>query len=227
METTTMMRNIKRRIFAPPIQAVSIEPTNDCNSDCVYCHRKMRPVGYMDFKHFRGLIDEVPEGMPVTLSYGGESITHPRFGEMARYAQERGHKVVVYSNGIQPYPESVEVVTYAKPPPIILTWNQRFEKPNTLKPIYTFCAELYYGINILWNGDVVPCCHCVSGNRVVGNVFKDGGLEAVWHSLNYWRLRIRGHCGDCEIYPYDLSAESIESYQRKTQPDYHIGGVVK
>lgn len=216
-----MMYRAKQRVFTPPIQAVSIEPTNDCNSDCSYCHRKLRSVGYMKLTQFKDLIDQVPAGMPVTLSYGGESIVHPDFAEMARFSAAHGHKVTVYSNGLKPYPEGVETVVYAKPAPIILTWNQGFRDPIPLRPVFSRCSEPYYGINILWNGDVVPCCHCVAGNRVMGNVFKSSML-GVWDNVNFRMLRLKGYCEGCEVYKYDLSAGSIEEYVRLTDPAYKI-----
>ena len=215
------VRTLKRMYSTPPIQAVSIEPTNDCNSDCSYCHRKHRPVGYMKMAQFKDLMGQVPEGMPVTLSYGGESIVHPDFEEMARYATESGHRVTVYSNGLEKYPDYVETVVYAKPPPIILTWNQSFQDPTPLKPVFEYCSEPYYGINILWNGDVVPCCHCVAGNRVMGNVFKSS-VQEVWAGKLFSDLRRRGFCVGCEVYKYDLSAGSIEDYVRRSDPSYRI-----
>jgi MoaA/NifB/PqqE/SkfB family radical SAM enzyme len=215
------LKKILKTIITPEIQAVSIEPTNDCNSDCNYCHRKMRPVGYMNMSHFKRLIAQLPANIPVTLSYGGESIIHPQFVEMSRYASERGHRVTVYSNGLESYPDYVETVVYAKPPPIILTWDQRFQDPNNLKPVYKTCSEPYYGINILWNGDVVPCCHDVAGKRVMGNVF-NSSIRGVWAGKAFRALRKRGHCEGCEIYKYDLSAKSVEDFARLTDPSYQI-----
>ncbi len=215
------LRDLLRRVRVPPISAYSIEPTNDCNDDCPYCHRKRREVGYMSLKGFKWLIGQVPPGMPVTLSYGGESIVHPFFKEMAEYAASHDHKVTVYSNGLAEYPEGVETIVYAKPPPIVLTWDQRFEKPNNLKPTYKTCPEPYYGINILWNGDIVPCCRCNSGNRVMGNVF-ESNIAKVWANDRFRELRLWGHCENCEVYRYDLSAKAVEDYAKQTDPGYRV-----
>lgn len=217
------MRFLQRLKFMvnPQFQGVSIEPTNDCNMDCGFCHRKRRPIGYMSLEQFRGLIDQVPEGMPVTLSYGGESIVHPKFREMAEYAKKWGHKVTVYSNGLEPYPEGVETIVYAKPPPIIFTWDQRFRDPIDIAPTYTVCPEPFYNINVLWNGDVVPCCHCVSGNRVVGNAFREG-LGGVWGNASFTELRLRGHCEGCEVYRYKIDAETVERFGKRKDPNYRV-----
>jgi radical SAM protein with 4Fe4S-binding SPASM domain len=43
-------------------------------------------------------------------------------------------------------------------------------------------------MQILWNGDVVPCCYDFNGEFIIGNVLKDG-VKAVWESERYNRLR--------------------------------------
>ena len=44
-------------------QVLQIEPTNNCNLDCVCCSRRTmkRNEGYMDFKLFQKIIDEASE----------------------------------------------------------------------------------------------------------------------------------------------------------------------
>lgn len=43
-------------------------------------------------------------------------------------------------------------------------------------------------MQILWNGDVVPCCYDFNDEFIIGNVIKDG-VKAVWESERYNRLR--------------------------------------
>jgi MoaA/NifB/PqqE/SkfB family radical SAM enzyme len=192
-----------------PLTSVAIEPTNRCNLDCPYCHRKRRPLGDMDLDLYYKIIKQVPEFATLTLSYGGESIVHPEFPMMVKYARSLGFHPTVFSNGKEPYPEGVKVITYPKPPPIIFTWDQRFEDRTMLeklKPTKTFCRELYRTLGVLWNGDVVPCCHCVGGGRVMGNL-KATPLLEIWVSSEYRRLRLVGHCENCEFWPYDLEVK--------------------
>jgi radical SAM protein with 4Fe4S-binding SPASM domain len=71
-----------------------IELTNYCNLACVMCpHPSMeREVGYMRPEVFRKIIDEIsPEAEFVYLHHLGESLFHPRIGELIRYA--RDHRV--------------------------------------------------------------------------------------------------------------------------------------
>ncbi|MBN1522278.1 MAG: SPASM domain-containing protein [Candidatus Aureabacteria bacterium] len=43
-------------------------------------------------------------------------------------------------------------------------------------------------MQILWNGDVVPCCYDFNGDFVIGNVFSEG-LTRVWEGNKYLLLR--------------------------------------
>ena len=204
-------RTLKDRILVGfhPLTSVAVEPTNRCNLDCPYCHRTMRTQGDMDLKLYRQIINQVPKTATLALSYGGESIVCKDFPTMLKYSQARGFKPIVFSNGLEPYPEGVKVITYPKPPPIIFTPDQRIEDRNiakTLKPVNTFCRDLFRTLGILWNGDVVPCCYCVGGARVVGNV-KDTPLMELWESPRYKKLREAGHCEGCEVWQYNLEVK--------------------
>ncbi len=43
-------------------------------------------------------------------------------------------------------------------------------------------------MQILWNGDVVPCCYDFNGDYIIGNVL-ESGLKNVWESKKYQSLR--------------------------------------
>jgi len=52
------------------------------------------------------------------------------------------------------------------------------------------CQQLYQNIVIRANGDVSPCVVCTVNPKIVmGNVFRDGGVLAVWRGerLQHWR----------------------------------------
>lgn len=56
-------------------------------------------------------------------------------------------------------------------------------------PMWPLCASTYVYMAILWNGDVLPCCHILSpGHWSLGNVAKDT-LRKVWLSPPYKALR--------------------------------------
>ena len=42
---------------------------------------------------------------------------------------------------------------------------------------------------ILWNGDIIPCCHDPNGELIIGNVFQDGGFQKIYKSKRYKNIR--------------------------------------
>lgn len=69
---------------------LQIESTNACNLRCVMCPRQAmtRPVGFMDLRLFRKIIDETVPLDHVWLHHFGEPLLHPRIEEMIAYAKE-------------------------------------------------------------------------------------------------------------------------------------------
>lgn len=70
-----------------------IEPTNFCNLRCIMCpnssNRRVKK-GYMDMELFKEIIDKVsPFVYDINLSHRGESLLHPRFIEMIKYAKSK------------------------------------------------------------------------------------------------------------------------------------------
>jgi len=60
------------------------------------------------------------------------------------------------------------------------TWHRQFK----LKP----CTQIYQMTNILWNGDVVPCCYDVEAWHVLGNI-QEATLTEIWNSTKYKDFR--------------------------------------
>lgn len=83
-----------------PFAVFNLELTNRCPLKCVMCPRTFdmtRQEGIMDGDLFRKVIDELaaahPEWShecPVRLHGYGESLVHPQFDELIRYAEQRG-----------------------------------------------------------------------------------------------------------------------------------------
>lgn len=83
-----------------PIE-ITIELTNWCNLDCVFCpHRKMkRPVGFIEVNLFKKIIDEIKGYVEsVDLDLMGESAMHPQIFEIIRYCKKAGLKTSLNSN---------------------------------------------------------------------------------------------------------------------------------
>lgn len=99
-----------KRYFADPEafafpERVTLELTNLCNLRCSFCPRHFShgPLGTMDFDLFAACIDEISghPGVAVVPFFRGESLLHPRFLEMMRYAKERGvGPIQLATNGV-------------------------------------------------------------------------------------------------------------------------------
>jgi radical SAM protein with 4Fe4S-binding SPASM domain len=51
------------------------------------------------------------------------------------------------------------------------------------------CGSLYHTMAIHYNGDVSICCFDSHAQNIVGNVFRDGGVKAVWHGPKLREIR--------------------------------------
>ena len=80
-----------------------VEPTSVCNLRCVMCPNKdlsKDQKGFMDFALFRKIVDEVKDfAFDVHLLHRGESLLHPEFFEMVRYAHDAGLVTRFHTNG--------------------------------------------------------------------------------------------------------------------------------
>lgn len=80
---------------------LKIELTNFCNLACPMCpHSQMRrPVGYMAPELFRSIVDQaMPELEFAYLHHLGESLFHPRIGELIAYGKRRGAALGLSTN---------------------------------------------------------------------------------------------------------------------------------
>ena len=75
-------------------ERITLELTNRCNLRCFMCPRNGvdMKLGDMEFDLFKKIIEEAEKFLPVCLVpfFRGESLLHPNFLEMIRFAKERG-----------------------------------------------------------------------------------------------------------------------------------------
>jgi len=92
----------RTRLSYNPIR-LWIEATSWCNLACVMCPNKDLPKeqkGYMEFDLFRKIADEAAGFVyEVHLLHRGESLLHPRFFDMVRYARDKGIVTKFHTNG--------------------------------------------------------------------------------------------------------------------------------
>ncbi len=84
---------------------VYVEPTNQCNLDCVTCMRNVweEPPGRMSEDVFQRIMEGVKAFQPTpTVFFGGfgEPLTHPRICEWVEQAHQAGAVVELITNGI-------------------------------------------------------------------------------------------------------------------------------
>jgi len=94
---------LKRTAVGYPPYRLWIEPTNRCNLACVMCPNRELPkedLGFMDFNLYQSIIDQAsPLVHDVNLHHRGEPTLHPRIADMIGYADRKGMKVKLHTNG--------------------------------------------------------------------------------------------------------------------------------
>ena len=80
-----------------------IEATSTCSLACVMCPNKnltRDQLGFMDFDVFKKIVDEAKNFVfDVHLLHRGESLAHPDFFRMIRYAHDAGIVTRFHTNG--------------------------------------------------------------------------------------------------------------------------------
>lgn len=97
---TRYLRRKHPRGDYPPV--VGIEPTNNCNLDCVFCPRQemTRAVGDMQQSLFDKIVDEIAGKVDfVWLQDYGEPFLNKNVFELIRAARRRGLKTGISTNG--------------------------------------------------------------------------------------------------------------------------------
>ena len=89
---------------------IQIEITNRCNMDCPMCQREDLGIEleHMSWSHFTTVVDKLGQHEYITLTGWGEPFIHPRVFDMIAYCKERGHIVMVTSNGLFTKPSMVD-----------------------------------------------------------------------------------------------------------------------
>lgn len=76
----------------------------------------------------------------------------------------------------------------------------------------TPCHALYQTMPIHFNGDVSICCFDSFGEQVMGNVFKDGGVKAVWKGKKLQEARHYHETGQWDKVPFCKDCNAWSGY---------------
>jgi radical SAM protein with 4Fe4S-binding SPASM domain len=64
------------------------------------------------------------------------------------------------------------------------------------------CGHLYHTMPIHYNGNVSICCLDGFQSQIMGNVFEDGGVKAVWHGEKFQEMRHYHETGQYDKVPF-------------------------
>ena len=94
---------------------VQIEITNRCNMDCSMCPREVLDIEleHMEWDKFLVVVNKLRERENITLTGWGEPFLHPHIFDMIAFCKERGHRVMITSNGLFQKEEILEQILLA------------------------------------------------------------------------------------------------------------------
>lgn len=84
-----------------------------------------------------------------------------------------------------------------------IVWKQRRIKNRR-------CFTPWYGLTVLSNGDLLPCCYDVHGEYILGNILEEGNIGKLWngHPYKQWRRSILKNkndlCRQCPEHIFDF-----------------------
>lgn len=86
------------------------------------------------------------------------------------------------------------------------------------------CGMIYHTMPIHYNGDVSLCCWDSHGKVIMGNVFRDGGVKAVWNGEKFREARRLHEAGQYDKLPFckDCNAWAGHAYTEEVED---IGGI--
>lgn len=116
--TNVVLQKLNIPMIPPRIPLYFIEVTNTCNLNCDFCPRNdlSRGTGYMEFDLFKLVIKKIKKmgARYVNLNRFGESLMHPQFVQMLRYAKNEGiPNIGLVTNGQLLSPEIIEDIVDA------------------------------------------------------------------------------------------------------------------
>jgi len=74
------------------------------------------------------------------------------------------------------------------------------------------CGALYHTMPVHYNGDVSICCFDSFAEQIVGNVFEDGGVKAVWHGDKLNEIRRFHETGQFDKVPFCKDCNAWAGY---------------
>lgn len=209
---------------------VYIEPTNRCNLSCSHCPNfaGMSQGGFMRRELYMFLMQQL-EIMGVEwvyLFHLGEPMLHPRIQDMITYANSRGLKVRLHTNGTHDVShltyvdrlcisvnETLLADTY-RTIQVLIEAGKQFEfydyrenKHNwrcaagmSEEPRKHRCSQPYKAFVITWDGRCSVCCADSDGLAMIGDAGSES-LQSIWNGIEMQahRMKPQKWCNHCTM----------------------------
>jgi len=94
-------------LHKPKLEYLQIEPTRKCNLHCKHCIRTAM-FGDLTMQTYLELLDRHKDAKIVKLQGLGEPMFHPSINEFISIAKDRGHEVMIITNGTIRLPNRVD-----------------------------------------------------------------------------------------------------------------------
>lgn len=190
---------------------LNIEPTNECNFNCVMCSRQhsRRPVGTMSMDLFTSIIDDVVKCAKtikwLTLHNDGEPLLHPGISRMVTYAKKS---------------KAVEYVHFN-------TNGQLLDEENAVSLIEAGLDDLTVSIDAFSKETFRTVKRAGNFDRVVANIIQLMQLKRKFGKANPW---VRAKIIDMPLTQKELNA-FVEFWQSKVdevqiQPVHNAAGAM-
>jgi len=157
------------------------------------------------FKKIRG-VDELPKlkrKLKMMLEVRGDAPL-PRIGATFTVQDENRHEAEAF---VEEWIDKVDVVRLGN------VYEDGKIADLVVEEKRVPCQALYVTMPVASNGDTLICCHDAFGENVMGNVFKDGGVKAVWHGEKFTEARHYHETGQWDKIPFCQNCNAWTGHQ--------------
>lgn len=91
---------------------VQVEPTRLCNFHCTHCNHR-NENGCLELDKYREILAQHKDCDVIKLQGLGEPLLHPQIQDLIDMAKDAGHRVMVITNGSQPYVKNVDYYVFS------------------------------------------------------------------------------------------------------------------
>lgn len=157
------------------------------------------------FEKIRGVdqLDKLKRNLEMTLKVRSDA-TLPRIGATFTVQDDNRHESEAF---VEEWIDKVDVVRLGN------VYEDGKIAGLEVREERVPCRALYVTMPVASNGDSVICCHDAFSENVMGNVFKDGGVKAVWHGEKFTEARHYHETGQWDKIPFCKNCNAWTGHQ--------------